>query len=166
MEEQKGFEHKLSGGIGADYWPDYKPASIDNWEIQEQRVQKDEEATAKVNRYSVEERREKILKYLKKRNQRNFNKTIKYACRKTLADRRVRVRGRFAKNSEISEDEALALKNNHTPSEVNHNWYYHNNDNNASFQMNLCEEEWLQEAIASLADNNVSEWATFENIQE
>lgn len=31
----------------------------------------------KVGRYSVEERKDRILRYLKKKNQRNFNKTIK-----------------------------------------------------------------------------------------
>jgi hypothetical protein len=31
----------------------------------------------KVGRYTVEERKDRILRYLKKRNQRNFNKTIK-----------------------------------------------------------------------------------------
>ncbi|XP_031253426.1 uncharacterized protein LOC116111333, partial [Pistacia vera] len=36
-----------------------------------------EEANFKVGRYSAEERKEKILKYRAKRNQRNFNKTIK-----------------------------------------------------------------------------------------
>lgn len=30
---------------------------------------------------------------------------LQYACRKTLADRRVRVRGRFARNNEIVEEE-------------------------------------------------------------
>ncbi|KAL3631943.1 hypothetical protein CASFOL_024927 [Castilleja foliolosa] len=33
----------------------------------------------------------------------NFNKTIKYACRKTLADSRPRVRDRFARNDEACE---------------------------------------------------------------
>ncbi|KAI8560771.1 hypothetical protein RHMOL_Rhmol04G0281800 [Rhododendron molle] len=50
---------------------------------------------------SVEERKDKIHRYLKKRNERNFSKKIKYACRKTLADRRPRVRGRFARNNEF-----------------------------------------------------------------
>lgn len=36
-----------------------------------------EEANFKVGRYSAEERKERILKYRAKRNQRNFNKTIK-----------------------------------------------------------------------------------------
>lgn len=36
-----------------------------------------EEPNMKVKRYSEEERKEKIVRYLKKRNHRNFNKTIK-----------------------------------------------------------------------------------------
>ncbi|CAH8300724.1 unnamed protein product [Eruca vesicaria subsp. sativa] len=49
------------------------------------------------------QRKEKIHRYMKKRNERNFSKKIKYACRKTLADSRPRVRGRFAKNDELCE---------------------------------------------------------------
>ncbi|KAF3448594.1 hypothetical protein FNV43_RR09307 [Rhamnella rubrinervis] len=62
-----------------------------------------EEANFKVGRYSAEERKERISKYRAKRTLRNFNKTIKYACRKTLADNRPRVRGRFARNDETGE---------------------------------------------------------------
>ncbi|CAH2080181.1 unnamed protein product [Thlaspi arvense] len=62
-----------------------------------------DEQNFKVRRYSAEERKEKISKYRAKRNQRNFTKTIKYACRKTLADSRPRIRGRFARNDEIVE---------------------------------------------------------------
>nr|XP_043630795.1 zinc finger protein CONSTANS-LIKE 5 [Erigeron canadensis] len=62
-----------------------------------------EEANFKVGRYSQEERKERILRYKAKRTQRNFNKTIKYACRKTLADSRPRIRGRFARNDEPEE---------------------------------------------------------------
>ncbi|CAN1189709.1 Zinc finger protein CONSTANS-LIKE 5 [Linum perenne] len=60
-----------------------------------------EESQMKVGRYSAEERQERISKYRAKRSQRNFNKTIKYACRKTLADNRPRIRGRFARNDDI-----------------------------------------------------------------
>uniref|UniRef100_J3NCI4 CCT domain-containing protein n=1 Tax=Oryza brachyantha TaxID=4533 RepID=J3NCI4_ORYBR len=56
-------------------------------------------AAAAVGRYSAEERRERIEKYRSKRNLRNFDKKITYACRKTLADSRPRVKGRFARNS-------------------------------------------------------------------
>ncbi|XP_052190966.1 two-component response regulator-like APRR7 [Diospyros lotus] len=62
-----------------------------------------EDSSFKVGKLSVEERKEKIHRYMKKRNERNFSKKIKYACRKTLADSRPRVRGRFAKNDEFSE---------------------------------------------------------------
>ena len=39
-------------------------------------------------------------RYRQKRHERNFNKRIKYQCRKTLADSRPRVRGRFARNDD------------------------------------------------------------------
>ncbi|KAJ1409478.1 CCT domain [Sesbania bispinosa] len=50
-----------------------------------------EDSTFKVGKLSVEQRKEKIHRYMKKRNERNFSKKIKYACRKTLADSRPRV---------------------------------------------------------------------------
>ncbi|KAK1395363.1 CCT domain-containing protein [Heracleum sosnowskyi] len=62
-----------------------------------------EDSTFKVGKLSVEERKEKIHRYMKKRNERNFSKKIKYACRKTLADSRPRVRGRFAKNDDFGD---------------------------------------------------------------
>ncbi|XP_051137671.1 zinc finger protein CONSTANS-LIKE 1-like [Andrographis paniculata] len=62
-----------------------------------------EEGSFKVGKYSAEERKERIDRYRAKRTQRNFNKTIKYACRKTLADNRPRIRGRFARNDEAGE---------------------------------------------------------------
>ncbi|KAJ6420965.1 hypothetical protein OIU84_028361 [Salix udensis] len=62
-----------------------------------------EDSTFKVGKLSVEQRKEKIHRYMKKRNERNFSKKIKYACRKTLADSRPRVRGRFAKNDDFGD---------------------------------------------------------------
>ncbi|KAL1361686.1 hypothetical protein HN51_010021 [Arachis hypogaea] len=59
------------------------------------------EAMSRASPYSPEEKKIRIERYRIKRNQRNFNKKIKYACRKTLADSRPRIRGRFAKNDEI-----------------------------------------------------------------
>ncbi|KAK3417204.1 hypothetical protein EUGRSUZ_H02941 [Eucalyptus grandis] len=67
-----------------------------------------EDPTYKVGKLSVEQRKEKIHRYMKKRNERNFSKKIKYACRKSLADSRPRVRGRFAKNEEFGENSRLA----------------------------------------------------------
>ncbi|XAR62692.1 hypothetical protein NMG60_11017541 [Bertholletia excelsa] len=62
-----------------------------------------EDSSFKVGKLSVEERKEKIHRYMKKRKERNFSKKIKYACRKTLADSRPRVRGRFARNDEFCD---------------------------------------------------------------
>ncbi|KAJ6962377.1 hypothetical protein NC652_001135 [Populus alba x Populus x berolinensis] len=67
-----------------------------------------EDSNFKVRRYSAEERKERISKYRAKRNQRNFSKIIKYACRKTLADNRPRIRGRFARNEETGETPKVA----------------------------------------------------------
>ncbi|CAH1453039.1 unnamed protein product [Lactuca virosa] len=63
------------------------------------------------SKLTTEERKEKIHKYMKKRNERNFSKKIKYACRKTLADSRPRVRGRFAKNDEYGENNRTTCNN-------------------------------------------------------
>ncbi|GAV71398.1 CCT domain-containing protein [Cephalotus follicularis] len=62
------------------------------------------EGMGKACRYSPEEKKERIERYKSKRSQRNFNKKIKYACRKTLADSRPRIRGRFARNDEIENN--------------------------------------------------------------
>ncbi|XP_010274092.1 PREDICTED: uncharacterized protein LOC104609465 [Nelumbo nucifera] len=117
----------------------------DVWAIQGNSIPAVEERNLKVGRYTVEERKDRILKYLKKRNQRNFNKTIKYACRKTLADRRVRVRGRFARNNDVCE-EATSMKNNNNDSSHQDEEEYYDDGS----QMKLNEEDWLQEAVTNL----------------
>ncbi|KAI4386024.1 hypothetical protein MLD38_003997 [Melastoma candidum] len=61
--------------------------------------------------YGPEEKKERIERYRSKRTQRNFNKKIKYACRKTLADSRPRIRGRFARNEEIEKTEPELHRN-------------------------------------------------------
>ncbi|CAA2982412.1 zinc finger protein HD1-like [Olea europaea var. sylvestris] len=61
------------------------------------------ESMNKPCRYSPEEKKERIERYRSKRNLRNFNKRIKYECRKTLADSRPRIRGRFARNDETEK---------------------------------------------------------------
>ncbi|KAK7401646.1 hypothetical protein VNO78_13284 [Psophocarpus tetragonolobus] len=125
--------------------PAYANTARENWGIQGNQMQAVEEPNIKVGRYSEEERKERILRYLKKRNQRNFNKTIKYACRKTLADRRVRVRGRFARNNELCEEDMATKK---------HENHHHKEDfyggDSIQFQLKNDEEDWLQEAMASL----------------
>ncbi|KAI8012452.1 Zinc finger protein CONSTANS-LIKE 3 [Camellia lanceoleosa] len=111
-------------------------------------IEEQEEPTMKVGRYSVEERKNRILRYINKRNQRNFNKTIKYACRKILADKRVRVRGRFARNNELlSEEEASAVrKNNDNNPQENHDREFYKD----TLKIKHDGEDWFQEAMASL----------------
>ncbi|RZC48298.1 hypothetical protein C5167_041245 [Papaver somniferum] len=112
----------------------------------------------KVRRYTKEERNDRILKYLKKKNQRNFNKTIKYVCRKTLADRRIRIRGRFARNNEYPEELSTTstTKNNTNDHEEedkyhhNHDPYFHNGTPETKLNIELEDEEWLREAVNNL----------------
>ncbi|KAJ8751461.1 hypothetical protein K2173_016672 [Erythroxylum novogranatense] len=70
------------------------------------------ESMSRACKYSPEEKKERIERYRSKRNQRNFTKKIKYACRKTLADSRPRIRGRFARNDEIEKNPQLLQWNN------------------------------------------------------
>ncbi|XP_043716888.1 uncharacterized protein LOC122664918 [Telopea speciosissima] len=53
-----------------------------------------------IGNYTIEERRQRLSRYRKKKTKRNFGRKIKYACRKALADSQPRVRGRFAKTEE------------------------------------------------------------------
>lgn len=59
--------------------------------------------------YTPAERAAIIARFNKKRQRRVWNKKIRYNCRKSLADRRLRVKGRFVKRSE-QEQLAKELK--------------------------------------------------------
>ena len=50
--------------------------------------------------YTPSERAAIIARFQRKRQRRVWNKKIRYNCRKSLADRRLRVKGRFVKRSE------------------------------------------------------------------
>ncbi|PRQ30577.1 putative transcription factor C2C2-CO-like family [Rosa chinensis] len=161
MRDQFGDQECCTGFIPADSKP-LGLAVQENWGFNQGNqvpTMEDQSTNMKVGRYSEEERKERIERYLKKRNQRNFNKTIKYACRKTLADRRVRVRGRFARNSSneqlINEDlthQEMATKkidancNNHVCNDISEQLYC----SSGAVQIKYDEEDWLQEAMASL----------------
>ncbi|XP_021912128.1 two-component response regulator-like PRR37 [Carica papaya] len=131
--------------------PEFKPlcpTAGDNWGILGNQTPPAEESNIKVGRYSVEERKDRILRYLKKRNQRNFNKTIKYACRKTLADRRVRIRGRFARNNEQCEEDIMTSRKNENL-HMNHKEEHQLLFPDDALQIKH-DEEWLQEAMSNL----------------
>ncbi|XP_020573248.1 uncharacterized protein LOC110019769 [Phalaenopsis equestris] len=66
---------------------------------------------------SIEERNEKINRYKHKRSKRNFKKKITYRCRKTIADSRPRVRGRFAKFENLDQEIIITNTNCHDNNE-------------------------------------------------
>ncbi|XWS74205.1 hypothetical protein CRYUN_Cryun02cG0195900 [Craigia yunnanensis] len=80
------------------------------------------EGMNRASRYSLEEKKERIERYRTKRNLRNFNKKIKYACRKTLADSRPRIRGRFARNEEIEKNPQVEWSHIGGEEEDDENW--------------------------------------------
>mmetsp|Transcript_5141 Transcript_5141/g.10373 ORF Transcript_5141/g.10373 Transcript_5141/m.10373 type:complete len:282 (+) Transcript_5141:1014-1859(+) len=55
----------------------------------------------RVGIYTPAERTAIIAKFRSKRSRRVWNKKIRYNCRKNLADRRLRVKGRFVKRTEV-----------------------------------------------------------------
>eukprot|EP00742_Colponemidia_sp_Colp-10_P005022 GILJ01005366.1.p1 GENE.GILJ01005366.1~~GILJ01005366.1.p1 ORF type:complete len:302 (+),score=45.99 GILJ01005366.1:156-1061(+) len=61
-----------------------------------------------VGKLSREERLEKLRKYREKKKNRVWDKRIRYSCRKNLADRRLRVKGRFVKAGQEDEMKTLA----------------------------------------------------------
>ncbi|KAK8494498.1 hypothetical protein V6N12_073493 [Hibiscus sabdariffa] len=86
------------------------------------------EGMSRTYRYSPEEKKERIERYRSKRNLRNFTKKIKYTCRKTLADSRPRIRGRFARNDGTEKNVAQVEWSHHIGGdsveahEENENW--------------------------------------------
>ncbi|XP_042425515.1 two-component response regulator-like PRR1 [Zingiber officinale] len=111
-------------------------------------------APGRVGRYSAEERKERIERYRSKRNQRNFHKKITYACRKTLADSRPRVRGRFARNgeteAEMEAEMAAAGANSYISSGVNQSFEVCDGGGNAG-------GEWWSQMRAALATDDEEE---------
>jgi hypothetical protein len=45
--------------------------------------------------YNPEDRRLRIKKYIDKKRKRTYNKRVNYDCRKRVAEKRVRIKGRF-----------------------------------------------------------------------
>ena len=61
-----------------------------------------------------DQRRERVMRFLDKRKRRNFAKKISYHCRKRVADRRIRIKGRF-----VTSEQAAALQLSSAPSSPN-----------------------------------------------
>lgn len=65
------------------------------------------EGSIKIGGYTRDERKLRISRYRQKRAERNFGKKIKYVSRKTSADSRPRVRGRFAKTDDVEDSDTM-----------------------------------------------------------
>ena len=59
------------------------------------------ETTYQTVQLSLAEREARVLRYREKRKNRKFEKTIRYASRKAYAEVRPRIKGRFAKRSDV-----------------------------------------------------------------
>ncbi|XP_045817144.1 uncharacterized protein LOC123910136 [Trifolium pratense] len=103
--ENSFFNGQMRRACSAGDWQNMKATNTHGSQTEEANL-------FKVGRYSAEERKEKISKYRAKRKQRKFNKIIKYACPKTLADNRTRIRGRFARNDNETNDIPKAVCSN------------------------------------------------------
>ncbi|KAJ0263921.1 Activator of spomin::LUC2 [Hirschfeldia incana] len=125
--------------------PEIKPFGEQSWGNSEGGIQA--ESNTKVGRYTVEERKDRIMRYLQKKNQRNFNKTIKYVCRKTLADRRVRVRGRFARNNDTCEQQSHMSKTHNNNSKKEEDMFSRSDDYLIQTEN---DDGWLHEAMSNL----------------
>ena len=59
--------------------------------------------------YTPAERAAVLARFYGKRTRRNWQKKIRYNCRKSLADSRLRVKGRFVKRAEEQEQQQQLL---------------------------------------------------------
>ncbi|KAJ0243592.1 CCT domain-containing protein [Hirschfeldia incana] len=63
---------------------------------------------APVQMLSPMERKARVLRYREKKKTRKFEKRIRYASRKEYAEKRPRIKGRFAKRNEVDADHGLS----------------------------------------------------------
>lgn len=71
------------------------------------------ESAFRIGRYTPAERRMRLERYREKRAARNYNRRVKYDCRKMIADKRVRVQGRFVKREEEAALVAASTRDDH-----------------------------------------------------
>jgi len=99
---QQHDEFKLDSNENNQNWKPQIPTSLPS----EIPIIKTENALPerKIGTLTVTERRDKIAKYLEKRKRRIWKKKISYDCRKKVADKRLRIKGRF-----VTREQAYAI---------------------------------------------------------
>ena len=67
---------------------------------------------------NFEKRRLKILKYMEKKKGRVWRKKINYNCRKQVADKRLRIKGKFVTQEQALEQLGLDSVKDYSPNEL------------------------------------------------
>jgi len=70
-------------------------------EVIKQPIQVPKYSSEFIGTLTIEQRKEKIARYLEKRKKRTWRKRIYYDCRKKVADKRLRVKGRFVTKDQV-----------------------------------------------------------------
>lgn len=110
MQASPGYGNTMSADVFASKVPENFQLDV---EAREEELMA--RAQSSVQRLTEAERKEKIQKYLKKRENRIWRKKISYDCRKKVADKRLRIKGRF-----VTKQQAFALLG-ATPEELANN---------------------------------------------
>lgn len=101
------------------------------------------ETAYRIGRYTPAERRVRLERYREKRATRNYNRRVKYDCRKMIADKRIRVQGRFVKRD---EEVALAVASSH----------HYDNEHNDEGDSNLNDRSPNPRDVCSSSDVQLS----------
>lgn len=78
-----------------DDFPDLTVISKLKQELPKKSIDTTEQKTEKIGTLTIQERLRKIERYLEKKKKRTWVKKIHYNCRKRVADKRLRIKGRF-----------------------------------------------------------------------
>lgn len=90
--------------------PLYDTVSVTKNEKTESDLKISLKCDAKIGNLSLEERKTKVSMYLAKRKKRSWHKKISYACRRRVAEKRLRIKGRFA-SKEQAQMISMPIKN-------------------------------------------------------
>eukprot|EP00826_Nyctotherus_ovalis_P007324 TRINITY_DN11818_c0_g1_i26.p1 TRINITY_DN11818_c0_g1~~TRINITY_DN11818_c0_g1_i26.p1 ORF type:complete len:423 (+),score=101.30 TRINITY_DN11818_c0_g1_i26:230-1498(+) len=99
MQASPGYSNAMSADV-------FAPKAADSFRLDAEAREEElmVRAECAVQKLTDAERREKIQKYLKKRENRIWRKKISYDCRKKVADKRLRIKGRF-----VTKQQAFAV---------------------------------------------------------
>jgi hypothetical protein len=125
-------KYKEVGALDSEWMTAYCPVYSGMSHSHALRLDQVYNRNGRVGIYTPAERAAIIARFHNKRSRRVWNKKIRYNCRKNLADRRLRVKGRFVKRSTLEEQEQQKEENAEAAG---------NEKNSVSFALDLTEEQ-------------------------